>query len=258
VHGQNPAQGTDEATPLRTHHALAYNRAKVRAEQKFFAECHRHSLTGFALRPGIVYGPRSRWIAYVATDLIEGRAWLYEGGRGICNAVYVDNVVAAITCCLHATDDAAGAYLIGDAEQITWEQFYRDSARYLDVPWSRVHEISRLPDFTRSWHERADGAAAHPIVRRLLPFVPRALKSKAKAVLEAAAHMPRGDSWTIPHGPEPRLTQEMALLQQCAWKLPHARAAEHLDYRPTVTYLDGMARSFAWWRFAQGDVSFAA
>ena len=258
VHGQNPTPGTDENSALSLHHAMDYNSAKVRAEQKFFAECARHSLVGFALRPGVVYGPRSRWISDLAADLIDGRASLYEGGRGICNCIYVDNLVAAIDSCLNATDDAAGAYLVGDAEQVTWEQFYRAAATHLDVPWSTVHQLSRLPNFHRSWKERAGRAAAHPLVQRLLPLVPWKLKRSAKAVLNANASAQRTESWTLPSPPRPRITQELALLQQCTWKFPHRRAEQNLDYRPPVSFTDGMSRSFAWWRFAQGEVPFAA
>lgn len=258
VHGQNPAPGTDEATPLNSDQPLEYNRAKIRAEQRFFAECERHNLTGFALRPGIVYGPRSRWIADLASDLIEGRAWLYEGGRSICNGIYVDNLVAAISCCLNATDDAAGAYLVGDAETVTWEQFYRAAAVKLDVPFADIHQLTRLPAFKRSWSERAGSAASHPFVQRLLPLIPYGLKRSARAVIAAAGPEPRSDSWTLPASPRPRITEELSLLQQCAWKFPHARAEQHLDYRPPVSFAEGMDRSLAWWRFACGEYSFAA
>jgi nucleoside-diphosphate-sugar epimerase len=258
VHGLNPPPGTDENTALNTNQTLENNSAKIRAEQKFFAECQRHSLIGFALRPGIVYGPRSRWIADLATDLIEGRAWLYEGGRGVCNGIYVDNLIAAINCCLHATDDAAGAYLVGDNEKITWEQFYRAAALHLDIPWNTVHQVSRLPNFRSSWQDRAGRAAAHPFVQRLLPLVPHGLKRSAKAALAATNPPGRGESWTIPEGPRPRITQEMALLQQCVWKLPHLRAEQNLDYQPPIAFTEGMARRLAWWRFARGEGSCAA
>jgi nucleoside-diphosphate-sugar epimerase len=258
VHGQNPAPGTDESTPLNSSQPMEYNTAKIRAEQSFFSECQRRSIIGFALRPGVVYGPRSRWIADLAAELNEGRAWLYEGGRGICNCVYVDNVVAAITCCLHATDDAAGAYLIGDEENVTWEQFYRTAALKLDAPWGGVHQVTRLPEFKRSWQDRAGKAAAHPFVQRLLPLVPNGLKTSAKAVIAAASPAPRVESWTIPASAGPKITEEMALLQQCTWKFPITKAAQQLDYQPVVTFAEGMERSFAWWRFAQGEFSFAA
>lgn len=258
VHGQNPPAGTDESSPLHLHQEIDYNSAKIRAEQKFFSECQRLSLTGFALRPGVVYGPRSRWIADLATDLLEGRAWLYEGGRGICNGIYVDNVVHAITCCLRAPDNAAGAYLIGDGEKITWEQFYRSAALHLDVPWDSIQQLTRLPAFKRTWKDRAGRAVAHPLVQRLLPLVPYGLKRSAKAVMAASGPVIRPDSWTLPNGPRPRITQELALLQQCAWQFPHQRAEQQLDYRPLVTFEEGMNRSFAWWRFAQGRIPLAA
>lgn len=258
VHGQNPPEGTDESTPLNTHQALEYNSAKIRAELKFFSECHRHSIVGFALRPGIVYGPRSRWIADLAQDMLGGTAWLYEGGRGVCNGIYVDNLVHAIRCCLQATDDAAGVYLVGDAETITWEQFYRAAATQLGVRWATIHQINRLPAFRRSWQDRAASAAANPIVQRMLPLVPNNLKRSAKAVIAAASPQQRVDSWILPADPRPRITQELALLQQCTWRFPYARAEQHLDYKPIVSFDDGIQRSFAWWRFTQGEVSFAA
>lgn len=258
VHGQSPADGTDESSALNSRQTLAVNTARVRAEQRFFSECHRYGLRGFALRPGPVYGPRSRWFFDLATELVEGRAWLYEGGRGICNAIYVDNLVHAITCCLHATDDAAGPYLVGDNERITWEQFYRSAAQHLEVPWDSVHQVTRLPAFKRSWTDRADRAASHPFVQRLLPLMPRGLRRGARAVLTAARATPHPDAWSLPGEPRPRITQELALWQQCTWHLPHRRAEQQLEYRPPVSFALGMDRSFAWWRFAQGQVSLAA
>lgn len=258
VHGHNPVAGTDETTDLDLQQDSEYNTAKIRAEEKFFAECERHSITPFALRPGLVYGPRSRWIAELATDILEHRAWLYEGGRGICNCIYIDNLVHAITGCLNAADDASGVYLVGDTETVTWEQFYRAAALQLEVPWSTVHQLTRLPDFQRSWHERAANASTHPFLQKLLPLVPPGLKRGAKAVIAATTSKPGDESWTLPTGPEPRITQDLALLQRCTWKFPHLRAEQHLDYRPPVTFAEGMERSFAWWRFAQGNVSFAA
>lgn len=258
VHGQNPPSGTDEATVLDPHQPFEYNAAKVKAEQKFFSECARHSLVGFALRPGVIYGPRSRWTAELATDLLEKRAWLYQGGSGICNCIYIDNLITAITGCLHAPDNAAGTYLVGDGETVTWEQFYRAAALELDVPWGTIHQLAKLPGFERSWQDRAATASAHPFVQRLLPLVPPGLKRSAKAMIAASAASTGMDAWTLPAGPLPRLTHEMALLQQCTWKLPQGRAEHNLDYRPDVSFADASRRSFAWWKFAQGQVSFAA
>ncbi len=46
--------------------------------------------------------------------------------------------------------------------------------------------------------------------------------------------------------------QELALLQQCAWKLPHALAANRLQYAPKIPFAAGLSRSLAWFDFATG------
>jgi hypothetical protein len=58
-------------------------------------------------------------------------------------------------------------YLVGDAEVVTWEQFYRAAALQLDVPWTTIHQLTRLPEFQRSWQDRAASASTHPFVQRL-------------------------------------------------------------------------------------------
>jgi nucleoside-diphosphate-sugar epimerase len=50
----------------------------------------------------------------------------------------------------------------------------------------------------------------------------------------------------------------LAAMQQCEWKLPFERAAKQLGYRPTVTFEEGLRRTCAWWRFAQGEFFAAA
>ncbi len=38
-------------------------------------------------------------------------------------------------------------------------------------------------------------------------------------------------------------------IQQCRWKLPHAKAERLLGYRPPVAFADGLRRSLAWLDF---------
>src|SRR5258705_12179140 len=62
VHGQSPAVGTDERTPLSIRQPFAYNTAKVRAERKLRSLRTRGSVELVLLRPTIVFGPGSRWV----------------------------------------------------------------------------------------------------------------------------------------------------------------------------------------------------
>jgi nucleoside-diphosphate-sugar epimerase len=253
VHGQAPAPDTTDASPLHTRHALDYNNAKVRAERAFFAACTRHRLAGFALRPGVVFGPRSRWIADLAADLRHHRAWLLRDGSGLCNSCYVDNLVAALLRCLVAPPAAAGAYLVGDANPPTWGELYRDVARALALDPATIHLLPAAPAFARSPAEHLAGVIAGPAAQAVLPLVPGRLKQLAKR-LAAAALAPSfaPDSWQLPRAPGPRVTQELALLQQNTWRLSSARAARLLGYAPVVDHKTALDRSLAWLAFAEG------
>lgn len=253
VHGQAPEPGTTEATPLHCHHSLIYNNAKVRAERAFFRGCTRHRLTGFALRPGVVFGPRSRWIADAAAGLRAGRAGWLNGGRGVCNSIYVDNLVGAIHLALIAPGPGGEALLVGDAETVTWRDFLGPIARHAGLGESAFAELP-VPVFPRERESLLAALTLTAAYGRLGPRVPARAKRLVKAVLRAwPAPPPAPDSWT-PHpvAPAPVLTHELALLQQCAWKFPHARAAGRLGYRPPVAFAEGMRRSLAWLDFAEG------
>lgn len=146
VHGPNPPPDTDEKSPLRPDHASESYNALIVAERQFFTECRRLGLAGYALRPGVVFGPRSRLIADVVTELRSERAWLLQGGTGICNSLYVDNLVAAIRQCLRAKTGAGLPYLLSDGEAVTWRDFYHTLGRELDLPVDRIRFLDSLPD----------------------------------------------------------------------------------------------------------------
>lgn len=252
VHGQAPAQGTTESTPLHTAHSMDYNNAKVRAEQSFFRETARHQSAGFALRPGVVFGPRSRWITDLAQDLRLGQAWLFRGGAGICNSIYVDNLGSAVGAALAAPASAAGAYLVGDEEIVTWREFYHSVATGLGLDPVDIVELDRLPSFKRSTSAKVQRMVASPGVQRLLPFIPGGLKRTTKQLIAAAQAAPSPNAWRLPSPSAPRVTEELALLQQCAWKFPHQLAVERLGYQPRMSFRDAIARSLAWFAFAEG------
>lgn len=254
VHGQNIPVGTTEASPLHTEHSIDYNSAKVRAEKSFFSESAKYRLEGYALRPGVVYGPRSRWIADLADELREGRAWLFEDGSGICNSIYVDNLIHAAMLCLDAARGAGEAYLVGDNETVTWADFYQAAATHLNEPMTRVHRLTQLPTFEKSFRAKVERTVAQNWVQSLLPAVPFQLKRATKTLLASWNPPPAADAWALPSAPGPQITEEMALLQQNRWRFPHDKAASALGYRAPVSFEDAMRRSFAWLRFAT-DVS---
>ena len=241
VHGQAPAPGTDETTPLSVSQPIAYNNAKVRAERRLRHVRRSGSVEIVLLRPGIVYGPRSYWTGGLADELLSGEAALVEGGHGICNGINVDNLVHAILLALAAPGVDGQAFLVGDRETVTWRDLYRPVADALGI------DVDVLP--TPPASAAAQGVPLAERVRDSAAF--KLLPPTVRAGL-AAAYRARGAGTTAPAA-EPRapeVTLEKALLHTCAYKLPWAKAEEWLGYRPVVSFADGCSRGVEWLEFA--------
>jgi len=253
VHGQNCPPGTDESTPLRDDQPLVYNNAKVRAEWALEKLARDRRVEVVRLRPGVVFGPRSRWIADAAADLRAGCAGWLNGGRGICNSLYIDNLVEAIRLAVLAPGPLAGAFLVGDAETVTWRDFLLPIAGHLGCDESAFAELP-IPAVIPERESRLGALTLTPVYRRIGSVVPARVKRVVKGLLRAWPEpaAPAG-VWTLRAAVRPpHLTQELALLQQCTWKLPHALAARRLGYAPPIAFTEGLRRSLAWLDFAGG------
>jgi nucleoside-diphosphate-sugar epimerase len=224
IHGLSPAPGTKEKSALPTQHASASHRALIVAERQFFTESKQLGIAGYSLRAGYLFGPRSESIAELATELEEERAWLFQQGEGICNSLYVDNLAIAVRLALKTKSSAGSAFLITDAETITWRDFYHAAAQELRVSPGGIQHLDEFPSSTAPGDSSDAPAAAQPAGTK----------------------------------PPIRPSPEMIARQQCAWKLPTTRAATELGYEAAVPFAEGMRRSIAWWRFAHGEFFEAA
>jgi nucleoside-diphosphate-sugar epimerase len=248
VHGQNPLPGSDEITPLSDRQEMPYNNAKVRAERRLFADAKRHGIELFVLRPSIVFGPRDRWITSLVQELRAGTAWLIEEGQGICNTIYVDNLIEATRCCLQAPADAAASpYLVGDAQTPTWWELYASTAASLGIPLDTVHQLPVPPAPVRSLQDLLNGIRVQPTSQRVIAAVPASFKRVVKGAVTGLHTQAPANPWQIPSTEGmPAPSREMVLLQQCRHSFPITRAAQGLGYRPIVSWQEGLERTLAW------------
>jgi nucleoside-diphosphate-sugar epimerase len=113
----------DEMTPLQRTPEV-YSDTKQRIEQ-LLRRLQTQGLPATIVQPTIVYGPYgSTWTTRLLQQVQSNRIALPAGGSGLCNAVYVDDVITA--CILAAESDAAvgETFLISGSEPVTWRQFY--------------------------------------------------------------------------------------------------------------------------------------
>ena len=249
VHGLNPAPGTDEQTPIHDRQVMEYNNAKVQAEQVMRKARGNGKVELVLLRPSIVYGPRCRMFAGVAEKLIGGTAFLIHEGKGICNGIYVDNLIEAIRRSLVCAEADGEVFLVGDTETVKWREVYAGLADALGVSMDSVARVTP-PVFSKSLKERVESFVAKPFAQSLLPVFPYQAKRLTKVVLGALKAPPEPNAWTLPASPSVVVDEEMATLQQCAWKYPNQKAARILGYQPPISYAEGLRRTLSWLAFA--------
>ena len=232
VHGQNPPAGTNDATPLRDDQPSGYSNAKVKAERVLR---EASGVEVCILRPGIVYGPRCQWFGGLPRALHSRQAFLVEGGQGVCNHIYVDNLVHAIELGLTHARATEGAFYVADGTSLTWREFYQPIAQALGFDMSDFHALPAADVPARSLRDRM-----------ILPMFSRRLKDAVKAGLERYAAPPVANGFALPQAPSPSADYETSQLHTCATRLPMDRAVEVLGYAPPVSAAEGLDRSARW------------
>lgn len=253
VHGPAPAADFDETAPLARDQGFDYGRAKIAAEEALVAS----GLPGLIrLRPGIVYGPRSRWITDPLQQLTTGPVPWIEGGRGVCPAIYVDNLIDAIECALASRSSAGHAYLVRDTEAVTWRDFLLGVLGGFGLD-ERATIEGRPTEPASGWRRSLDALRGQAATQWMLARVPGRWKLAVKGALAGFA----GRSSFLPSAAEPGLAPathgcvdaERTSLQRCRGRMLDARARAELGYAPAVSFNEGMRRAVAWARFAGWD-----
>jgi 2-alkyl-3-oxoalkanoate reductase len=251
VHGQAPSAGTDESSPLSTRQSVPYNNAKVLAERVLRKLRDKGTVEVVILRPGIVFGPRSSWTGGLADEILSGRAYLVDGGGGICNSTYVDNLAHAIFLALTAADVDRQAFLIADRETITWRDFYAPLAKALgmDLSWIPCPELELG---SVKWKDRNHKAHFYAGIRRVVNRLPIPLAQGLRSAYAAwrRPHDLSRSPWANCTVPPPTITAERALLHRCQYKLPSTKAQALLGYEPIISFAEGCRRSVSWLAFA--------
>ena len=118
------------------------------------------------LQPTIVYGPFSRFFTLdPARRLQAGLVPLVNGGDGICNAVYVDDVVDAMIQAAVHPNVAGEAFVISAEEPVTWKAFYLALERAVGVQSTVEMPEAEVRALLRARQRR--GRFSQRVIRRL-------------------------------------------------------------------------------------------
>ena len=153
VHGPSPKLPVVvESTASIERWGEAYSDAKAAAEAVVTAAGKRGTLETVVLRPTIVYGPYSFFVTPIVQDAQQGKISLIDGGRGLCNAVYVDDVCDAVMAALDRDDAVGTAFLINGDERVTWRDFITTFADM--VEGAKITHDHSLEELTAHWESQ--------------------------------------------------------------------------------------------------------
>jgi predicted dehydrogenase/nucleoside-diphosphate-sugar epimerase len=206
------------------------------------------------LGPTCVYGPQGKTYTRLPAELAaQGKFCWVEGGRGVANHVYVENLIDAALLAAVRPEAHAKRFLIND-DCCTWREFL--------TPLLGEHS-ERLPSFTAA--ELADLNRAAPAgPRDLLRTLARApglgatvdampwLGPLKRLVLRRAPGLRRRlrGGPRQPHPAAPARPTPPAWLAELFAPTPtrftSARAAEVLGWRPRVPFAEAMRATVAW------------
>jgi nucleoside-diphosphate-sugar epimerase len=109
-----------------------YVRSKLDLEQEVLSAAGRGDCPATVIQPAIVYGPFGKsWTNAPAEMLLHGTVILPDGGQGLCNCVYVDDLIDALLLAAMREAAIGERFVISGPEPITWHGFFGHFARTL-------------------------------------------------------------------------------------------------------------------------------
>ncbi len=124
VYGLDFPDGVQESYPVHNTY-VPYPDTKIASEQVVLQAQLEGRIVATIVRPGDVYGPRSRAWAMIPAELIKARRFaLPGGGRGIHSPIYIDNLVDAVMLAAASADAEGQVFTISDGIGVPCREFF--------------------------------------------------------------------------------------------------------------------------------------
>lgn len=240
----------------------AYVDTKLDLENIVLEAVQKNHLPATIIQPTIVYGPFCvPWTITPAEELIFGNVVLPDREEGICNAVYVDDVVDALILAAMSPAAIGNRFLVSGPNPVTWEIFFTEIARSLEVKpptFLPREQIARLTQ--ESYLKRLTQRLIKLVARRKsVRLALRASRTAVSSTLQKVIRSNHPSSRDAQEGDRllrkvlpPRT--DMLGLYCSRTTVGSEKARAKLGYRPRFDFQRGMALTSRYLKSVYGDL----
>lgn len=246
VFGRAEDPALTEASVPGNRHWMPYGRAKAAAEA-WLKSRSIGAVTVVILRPGLIWGPGSGWLVRPAQALLEGTAFLFNEGRGICNLIHVDNLIEHLVQLARDEHPEPATYNVADTEMLTWADYYHAIAREIGVDASTVQMLPGSA-FRESVASKLRQAVANqPFVKTITRRMTADTKRRIMRFRTLFSPPPKVSQVIVPR---PVVSKQMWWVQGTFRKLPSAAFVQRYPGTEMRRFAESMADAGRWLRFA--------
>lgn len=223
-----------------------YRDAKISIEQILQKSSSEGLLDTIILQPTIVYGPHSwLWTDAIVEKLLTGKIILPRT-KGVCNAVYVDDVVDALLLAIKNQGDTGEKYIISASEPIQWSQFFESYNQVLGTKSIQYADFETSSTERSGYIGRIKKIIANPLVlanwgpiRFFLNVIERFLGNGGVEKLKLFVTKLKKSSGTIVYYPN----EDEVKLYCSSGVCSIAKAKEMLAYHPSNDFNSGFKKT---------------
>ena len=247
----------DEMAPKKPS-GWTYPDTKKKTERVMLEFHNRHGLPVVMVQPTIVYGPFVKsWTQGPVNQLKSGTVILPDEGSGLCNAVYIDDVVDSLILAAANPNAIGETFLISGSEPVTWREFYRAYEAMLGITstgYMSAQEIqARYNKLSNRLRRAITGTLKWLIARSPAPVLSagKRLRDRSLFVARILQHYGVSGDSSGPREfiPDP---QRLALFQSKA-RVSIDKARKVLGYEPRFNLQSGMERTKLYVQWANPD-----
>jgi nucleoside-diphosphate-sugar epimerase len=168
--------------------------------------------------------------------MATGKVQLVNGGKGICNCIYIDDLVDMMIKAAKQPNIDGETFIASNPTPLTWKQFYGYFEEIIGQKRT-VEQLKAAKSFNSNWVKPDFKSRTLNLRHKITPLLPRNFKDWVKAELR---------KWQNTEKPIP-LTQEQERYFASTAKFDVRKAVDKLGFVQSFNYRNGFKQLAHWY-----------